>query len=32
LGIDNMALTVLNEGRYKRLTDTGGTPLKEILS
>lgn len=32
LGIDNMALTYLNEGRYKRLTDTGGTPLKEILA
>lgn len=30
LGIDNMALTYLNEGRSMRLTDTGGTPLKEI--
>ena len=32
LGLDNQALTYLHEGRYKRLTDTGGRILKEILS
>jgi hypothetical protein len=32
LGLDNHALTYLHEGRYKRLTDTGGRVIKEILS
>jgi hypothetical protein len=32
LGLDNRALTYLHQGRYKRLTDTGGSALKEILS
>ncbi|MBI3682896.1 MAG: DUF1501 domain-containing protein [Acidobacteria bacterium] len=32
LGLDQMALTYLHEGRYKRLTDTGGVPLKDILT
>lgn len=32
LGLDNMALTYLHEGRYKRLTDTGGRPIREILA
>jgi membrane-anchored protein YejM (alkaline phosphatase superfamily) len=32
LGLDNQALTYLHEGRYKRLTDTGGRVLKEILT
>ena len=32
LGLDSDALTYLHEGRYKRLTDTGGRVLREILS
>jgi hypothetical protein len=32
LGLDQMALTHLHEGRYKRLTDIGGRILKEILA
>lgn len=32
LGLDNHALSYLNEGRYKRLTDTGGTPIAQILA
>ena len=31
LGLDEMALTYLDQGRFKRLTDTGGRVLKEIL-
>jgi hypothetical protein len=31
LGLDEMALTYLHQGRFKRLTDTGGRVLKEIL-
>jgi hypothetical protein len=32
MGLDDSALTYLHEGRYKRLTDTGGTVLKGILA
>jgi uncharacterized protein (DUF1501 family) len=32
LGLDNMMLTHLHEGRFKRLTDTGGSVLKEVLA
>jgi len=32
LGLDQSALTYLHEGRFKRLTDTGGSVLKEILA
>jgi len=32
MGLDSDALTYLHEGRYKRLTDTGGRVLSEILS
>lgn len=32
LGLDHKALTWLHEGRYKRLTDTGGEVLKGILA
>ena len=32
LGLDQQALTYLHEGRFKRLTDTGGRVLKEILN
>jgi hypothetical protein len=31
MGLDQQALTYLHEGRYKRLTDTGGSVLKDIL-
>ena len=31
LGLDDNALTYLNEGRFKKLTDTGGRVIKEIL-
>ncbi|MBI3209686.1 MAG: DUF1501 domain-containing protein [Candidatus Solibacter usitatus] len=31
LGLDQMALTYLHEGRNKRLTDTGGEVIREIL-
>jgi len=31
LGLDDKALTFLHEGRYKRLTDTGGSVLNGIL-
>ena len=31
LGLDNHALTYLNEGRFKRLTDLGGRVLQELL-
>ena len=31
LGLNDLALTYLNQGRFKRLTDTGGRVLKEIL-
>ena len=32
MGLDSDALTYLHEGRHKRLTDTGGRVLEEILS
>ena len=32
MGLDSDALTYLHEGRHKRLTDTGGRVLKEILA
>ena len=32
MGLDSDALTYLNEGRHKRLTDTGGRVLKKILA
>ena len=32
LGLDQMALTFLHQGRFKRLTDTGGRVLEEILA
>ncbi|MEO7651245.1 MAG: DUF1501 domain-containing protein, partial [Bryobacteraceae bacterium] len=32
MGINHESLTYLHEGRYKRLTDTGGVVLKEILT
>ena len=32
MGLDADALTYLHEGRYKKLTDTGGRVLHEILS
>jgi hypothetical protein len=32
LGLDDQALVYLHEGRYKRLTDTGGRVLQEILT
>ena len=32
LGLDQSALTVLHEGRFKKLTDTGGRVLEEILA
>ncbi len=32
LGLDHLRLTHLHEGRYKRLTDVGGTVIKEILA
>ncbi len=32
LGLEHTALTYLHEGRYKRLTDTGGEVLKGILA
>ena len=32
LGLDQQALTYLHEGRFKRLTDTGGRVLTEILN
>ena len=32
LGLNDAALTYLHQGRYKRLTDTGGTVLKDILA
>jgi hypothetical protein len=31
LGLNHTALTYLHQGRFKRLTDTGGRVLKEIL-
>ncbi len=32
LGLDDNALTYLNEGSFKKLTDTGGRVLKEIFA
>ena len=32
LGLDHLRLTYLHEGRYKRLTDVGGAPIKELLA
>ena len=32
MGLDSDALTYLHEGRHKRLTDTGGRVLEEILA
>jgi uncharacterized protein (DUF1501 family) len=32
LGLDHMALTFLHQGRFRRLTDTGGRVLEEILA
>lgn len=32
MGIDDMVLTYLNEGRFKRLTDLGGRVLEDVLS
>ena len=31
LGLDHLRLTHLHEGRYKRLTDVGGSVIKELL-
>jgi hypothetical protein len=32
LGLDNMRLTYLHNGRHERLTDFGGTPIKQIMA
>ena len=32
LGLDNMRLTYLHNGRHERLTDFGGTPIKQIIA
>jgi hypothetical protein len=32
LGLDQDVLTFLQDGRFKRLTDTGGRVLTEILA
>ena len=32
MGLDDKSLTWLNEGRFKRLTDTGGRVLEEIIA
>ncbi len=32
LGLDHLRLTHLHEGRYKRLTDVGGSVIKELLA
>ncbi|MCI0623358.1 MAG: DUF1501 domain-containing protein [Acidobacteria bacterium] len=32
LGLNDFTLTYLHEGRHKRLTDTGGTLLKGVLT
>ena len=32
MGLDQMALTFLHQGRFRRLTDTGGRVLEEVLA
>ncbi len=32
LGLDDNALTYLHQGRFKKLTDTGGRVIKEVLN
>ncbi len=32
LGLDHLQLTHLHEGRFKRLTDVGGTVIKELIA